>query len=466
MLAPTGEIHVFHGLLWSPAWFFEHEGPYTKLAKISLINLANSKTLNRHIFNATDITWDAEIVHGRSLIYTRWMSQIASAKACDNLPSALQRSSWLLADGSGAMQMATDKHFRYCPACLDLGFQSSLMQIVGLDKCPVHGLPLRDRCMHCNALCPRYAVCRDAFEQPMRCVKCGRLYARAWAPEGMISSWKGVEDGTGFIRVENWLQRAGNLLAPKLRDPEMRDLQIEQQRRVIFDFLRQEVPLDLSAHRPITVRRSNGLVSQLPPFDGHPELLARRVGIFKSIRRHFERVLGIKKLWRVERSFNDLEQGFLGPLFSAAGRTPPSLHGFLLWRARFEGTTEFPGCSRRRRALRVDGLHHIYWPEDPRTISWNISKTAIDCSTWGLFVLFCLKKDLQSAGKWNRAVAKARELSHGEERSFVPRRREILSQMGWQLRPDAPTPPAGIGLITSGDRALLYAVLDHHDGTN
>lgn len=38
--------------------------------------------------------------------------------------------------------------------------------------------------------------------------------------------------------------------------------------------------------------------------------------------------------------------------------------------------------------------------------------------------------------------------------------------MGWQLRPDAPTPPAGIGLITSGDRALLYAVHDPHDGTN
>lgn len=311
MSAPSGEMHLFHGLLWSPAWFFEHEGPYTKLAKVSLINLANSKTLNRNIFNATDITWDAEIVHGRSLIYTHWMSQIASAKACDNLASALQRSSWLPADGSDAMQMATDKHFRYCPACLDIGFQSSLMQIVGLDKCPVHALQLRDRCMHCNALCPRYAVCRDAFEQPMRCVKCGRLYARAWAPGGLVSSWKGVEDGTGFIRVENWIQRAGNLVAPKLRAPEMRELQIEQQRRVIFDFLRQEVPLDLSVHRPSTVRRSNGLVSQLPPFDGHSELLARRVGIYKSVRRHFERVLGIKKLWRVERSFNDLEQGFL-----------------------------------------------------------------------------------------------------------------------------------------------------------
>lgn len=458
MQTSQDQVRVFRGLLWSPAWFFAHEGPYTKLAKIALVNLADSKRLNSTLFGVPDCAWDATLVHGRSLVDTRWMCQRPAPRSEHSLASVLQASSWVQAYGRGSVRLASDKQFRYCPACLDVGFQSSLMQMVGLDRCPVHLSALTNRCMHCNALCPRYAVCSEAFRQPMRCLSCRLPYSSAWSSSGLIESWKGIENQAGFSRTTRWIGHAGDLMAPELGSPELRELADGQQRLVVFDFVRRKLPFHLPIHRPAIVAIADGVVARPPPPSGRWELVAQRISIFKSLRRHFARALKTKKLWRAERRLNDLFQNFMGPLFSIEGMTHPDLHGFLLWRARFEGATDFPSDHRRRRSYRGQVLQYVFWPQDPKAVTSTMTGVAVDNNTWAFFVLFCLRNDLESARKWASAVAKARDMKGGED-SFTRRKREILSQMGWQLEPDSRDPPSGIGLVVSDDRATLYGVL-------
>lgn len=60
----------------------------------------------------------------------------------------------------------------YCPACLAIGFHSSVFQLGTLDQCPIHGVTLSNRCPRCHAaIATRFNL--ELVFYPGRCPTCG-----------------------------------------------------------------------------------------------------------------------------------------------------------------------------------------------------------------------------------------------------------------------------------------------------
>lgn len=62
--------------------------------------------------------------------------------------------------------------FRYCPICLGDGYHSFWHQCSGIELCPVHKIPLSNRCHHCNKLLPELRFGKPLLDQPYICSEC------------------------------------------------------------------------------------------------------------------------------------------------------------------------------------------------------------------------------------------------------------------------------------------------------
>lgn len=81
---------------------------------------------------------------------------------CANLPPILGR---------------TATELRYCAACMKLGFHAAWFQWLTMERCPLHGLPLRVGCTRCKSAIP-YALGTDLAASPLSCSCCGK----SWIP--------------------------------------------------------------------------------------------------------------------------------------------------------------------------------------------------------------------------------------------------------------------------------------------
>jgi hypothetical protein len=66
---------------------------------------------------------------------------------------------------------------RFCPQCLNLGYHSSLYQLLFIHKCPIHGIELQTVCTSCNQPI-KYEIERNNVP-PYGCKKCKTLF---WIP--------------------------------------------------------------------------------------------------------------------------------------------------------------------------------------------------------------------------------------------------------------------------------------------
>lgn len=83
---------------------------------------------------------------------------------------------------------------RYCPACLRLGYHSSMFQHYSLARCPEHEVLLRRGCPSCRSpLNPNLA---QASVDPFACAKCGHLF---------ISSVAAPTEGPQLISLDKRL---------------------------------------------------------------------------------------------------------------------------------------------------------------------------------------------------------------------------------------------------------------------
>ena len=67
---------------------------------------------------------------------------------------------------------------RYCPGCLERGFQSALFQLAFVPRCPIHHSTLKQQCGHCAGTVP-YRLSSSLLRKPFTCPHCGGYFAPA-----------------------------------------------------------------------------------------------------------------------------------------------------------------------------------------------------------------------------------------------------------------------------------------------
>lgn len=153
-------------LNWLNSWASPLEGPLTLLTKFAIANPIRSADLVK-ILSESGV--DAR--KGNSLLGL-------GSKSEDFHPfvRALRAGALDIVLGSGEplFALAGYEQFRYCPTCLDDGYQSSLCQIAWLRRCPQHGDALIAHCRQCGCKTPRYMAAKD-LRLALRCTGCSLL---------------------------------------------------------------------------------------------------------------------------------------------------------------------------------------------------------------------------------------------------------------------------------------------------
>ena len=246
---------VSNGLAWSPSWWCDHEGPFTRICKLAMVNHLSSAMVNRKVFGLRDVYWNFGRVHPRSLVRTDWIECAPLIPEGQELRAEIQQ--WSLSrfcDQTISLCIASDLRLRYCPTCLEQGFQSVIFQIDALAACPIHGDALRDSCPSCGAPTPRYAVAQDVFKAPMQCLACGSPFSGAWSRESMISAWSPVVRSDLFNEIEDWLRCISRQPLPDFEDETLSGLFEPDRRCFMFGILQRRYPLRLKCMRPRSER--------------------------------------------------------------------------------------------------------------------------------------------------------------------------------------------------------------------
>ncbi|AXK68278.1 MULTISPECIES: TniQ family protein [Burkholderia] len=79
---------------------------------------------------------------------------------------------------SGAIQRISSPTLRWCVQCAQQGVHLAVFQYRRVDQCPVHRVPLVERCERCDKPIP-YRLRADLFRAPFNCPSCGNAW---WVP--------------------------------------------------------------------------------------------------------------------------------------------------------------------------------------------------------------------------------------------------------------------------------------------
>ncbi len=352
--------------------------------------------------------------------------------------------------------IAGDENFRYCPTCLSCGFAAAGFQIDALVRCPIHGDLLLSSCRECSAPTPRYAVCRSAFREPMRCTACKESLARGWDLRDLISVWKAPRRCKALIDLDRWCRQINHA------GVDWRGLQdwpsgvsLKEQRETAFHVLRRLVPLELPKKilRDVPLRVEftlEGSPARPTELEQEQECRHDRRQIYKSIRRHFARKWSIRF-----PSFNwfyddDLISDGSGCILTCDSSISIFRHAFHLWRARFEASQT---AAKR--------------PRGERGLSLNLRDKAdgaelfSEARAWGVFALACLQADCASARRWNERMRLALAAAGSESRRWLLL--PVVQELADHLSPKRRAWPASltavsssIGTSESGPRVVLF----------
>jgi hypothetical protein len=397
------------GVVWRPEWVCDDEGPYTRLAKVTLANAEGLAFACQHIMGKRHPAVERHgHFYSRTLLTSGWMN--TGANRAHALASDLPGATLDRRLGGWWRSLASDDALRYCPSCLSVGFQSALNQIAALRCCPTHGDLLLDRCQRCSQPTPPYALSR-AFDTPGVCDRCHVAFADCWNSVGATGKWReGAQCAAGY-------QMLARLLAP-IRETELRWPTVSawtpgccsgtaEHKLAVFEVLRNLLGLKI----PSDLLNSVGTRVAVQTLDTSPPTVSEsrthaRTAIVKSIRRHL-----LRDLNRDRRNRAFIHGNFVGDLHSRqvipTVRGPASVHGVLTWLMRF-GAWPFDEQFRRQRysVLSVPA-ELLNWP----------GQAQISNRSWGHFAWACLHADRASAEEWRL------HLSDCQQGADVPRHR-------------------------------------------
>lgn len=299
--APTGAY------AWLPAWEHPYESGLSLLAKFAWANRADADDVCRCIFGTRMTTGENVGPQGRTLLDTHWMGG-ADQSSTPGLLALIKQGALNSYAGRWTHRLASDRSFRFCPTCLHHGFHSSLFQIDGISRCPIHDDFLTDRCGSCGCETGFFAVTKAGMDSPFLCPACCshyagpfdsaawstlRLDARALSTLERLTRWLRILDHSA-IEWEHWSMWHGpiNSLA---EDQARRVSTMDTLMRIIppgFD------PAKLGCIRPGpriywgSIRPSPKAHFKALARGGTPSELAGRKSIYKALRRWLTQQLG------------------------------------------------------------------------------------------------------------------------------------------------------------------------------
>ncbi|MES2251124.1 MAG: hypothetical protein V4645_27875 [Pseudomonadota bacterium] len=177
---------------WGRNWIGPYEGAFTLAQKYGWANASSLSQLGR-VFGISSVSYKKG---------TRYNTLLADIAA----PSALKPyflSSWA---GQWTHLLASDEHFRYCPECIKLGYQSYLFQLRELARCPIHGCDLLDVCTKCGGRTCEYAMTYRAFDTPMQCYHCGTPWSGSLEISKWSETWRLFGEYRSLERLHEWLK--------------------------------------------------------------------------------------------------------------------------------------------------------------------------------------------------------------------------------------------------------------------
>lgn len=421
-------------LVWQERRSAALEGPLTRLWKIASVNALDPSQLCRLLFRKSLIGVDAAGIHGRSLLITRWMSQIGDR----GIELELQSAGLDGYAGRWTGLIATDQRLRYCKTCLALGYQSIFCQISGLQRCPVHGDALIDHCTCCGAPTPRYALTRTTMATPFCCPHCSNPLCGVGTPVSALSFPvlnRSMGDGYGQIRT--WLRalRRLDISWPWVNEwqvPNMGKSATEGRQIAVFWVLTRLVASGLPeecigtpairvAHfsaPPPRVLGSENL--QVSCRGMGPDEQRARTAVYKLIERAFAGIIRRhhrRCLYQCAKAVR-IEWG--NELALSHGPVCPVVLGYLLWRHHFEDQVLI-GRSGLITARRMRDSALI-WPADLN----------VTTPIWGEFVLMSLIAYVQIGIEW---CERAATLDQSKEVTVTPQLLELLNSFREDFSP-------------------------------
>lgn len=405
---------MINGLVWRDEWNMPFEGPLTLLWKIAIANALTPQELCNLLFHKKLLPQNADGVHGRSLLVTRWMPD--SNGEINRLGDIARRGGLDVFSARWATILASDGRIRYCESCMAEGYQSVFCQIDGLLRCPTHGALLLDNCKSCGSLTPRYALSTLTMSSPFCCHSCRKPYGGGG---NFLSSLKfyntEVAQVNKYDNLNQWFLSLGKL---DLFWPQLQSWQCctegkfgdKERRTAIFGVLNCIIP---ASYNPDCVEEPpNGISifqthlmprSVTAPWQKSSiliEELGLRTTLYLAIRRRVRRM--IKRCHRhcLKSSLLSLHVEWGNEVLLSSDRVCPLAFGYHLWRHHFEiDITLDPRERQNPNGIKLR-KEILAWPVD----------FEVNTKAWGIFALMSFFSYLQVAFDWcerNRALNKA-----------------------------------------------------------
>lgn len=396
-------------IAWVADWVGPFEGGLTLAMKYAWANSLDGAAASKTICGKTLVPNHSQRQHGRSFLLPRW-SRVARLDQQPSIGALISRGDINRYTSRWGEQLASDTYFRYCPECIQSGYQSLLFQVDALMSCPFHRTALLSVCRRCGASTPRFALTAEAIANPFCCPACGAAYGKRFDPrDWKCASLHEQVRGALLPLVRFLLQTKRTKLEwvhwQEWFGPWLGEVEEREKRIATFSVLRRIVPtaglddtvLALPA-RPLGISSGKGCVT-VPAESAEAGIDGRsRRQIYKAIRRHQIKILPRhvprRRLLNPESGEAELKNDILWLSLEKC----PYLQAVWLWRLRFENAeTVVPAHSLRSRELSLRGSAEN-WP-------W---RGGGDDSVWAHYVLAGFHAAAEIVSDWwERALAHA-----------------------------------------------------------
>lgn len=427
-------------IAWVEKWAGPHEGAMTLALKYAWANALDGAAASKSICGKTVLQHNSQRIHGRSFLDPTW-ARAGSLGTQPSIGGLIARRDIFRYAGRWGRWIASDTHFRYCPQCIQFGYQCLLYQVDGLEYCPLHRVQLISECRCCHVPTSRYALTAEALASPFCCHACGATYAEGFDPR----SWKQAEFHAGIasalLPLVRFFRRAARANIDWLHwtewfGPWLGEVEQREKRIATFAVLRQILRLPMAddfftaPERPLSVSRGR----QMAPVGSNPLTSAAdsrsRYLIYKAIRRHLlkrlPRHVSRRALLRPKRD----ELNLRNEIVWLSLKKCPFIQTVWLWRLRFEeydSVLESLIPEYARLTLREEALN---WP-------W---RGGGDEAVWAHYVLTSFHTSAEIVFEWwQKATAGA---SSGQEGRGNARSMELHTEFASLLSPfRLPAPP-------------------------
>lgn len=341
---------------WRDDWNLPGQSAFMLLARFQQLN-ALSCTALAELFLRKPSRWTLK--HGIDL---RDMQQFDLLRMSDLMCIPLGDVAAAFLPVSDVSRGAGPQQLMYCMQCAARGIHLTVFQSDGCKKCPVHGSPLRDRCIQCGEALMTYRLQVCNFRLPLCCPTCGHSWVRspgaAGDPATRISPAYRSKVAQGLAR--DWFGRRSSNLRRLLVDLGQPDVceawlasasprvsgaaelggfcarVVQGQTEMVSNALVHPVVFARdSVEKDVDRRRKRvGDVRPLPATSAFDDLLPEAFACYKAIRRYL-----IRHVARRHRRCVYTAGCYLTWRLDACTTTPfcPVAQAVLRWRSKWEG---------------------------------------------------------------------------------------------------------------------------------